>query len=107
MPSGGRHPLATAAAIAPGKAPVVGGGLRTGPGRAGVGHVGGDGHWLPVFFIPGQGGTTVRYCVLISATAMFVLSAVLLHAGQRGPAPVYLLVRAGPAVCWRWGCSAS
>jgi PAS domain S-box-containing protein len=40
-------------------------------------------HWLPVFFIPGQGGTTVRYCVLISATAMFVLSAVLLHAGQR------------------------
>ena len=40
--------------------------------------------WLPVFFIPGQGGTVVRYCVLISATAMFLLSAVLLYAGQRG-----------------------
>ena len=40
-------------------------------------------HRLPVFFIPGQGGTTVRYYVLISATAMFVLSAVLLCAGQR------------------------
>ena len=40
-------------------------------------------HWLPVFFIPGQGGTTVRYCVLIAAAAMFVLSAVLLNAGQR------------------------
>ena len=39
---------------------------------------------LPIFFIPGQGGTTVRYCVLVSATAMFVFSAVLLHTGQRG-----------------------
>ena len=39
--------------------------------------------WLPVFFIPGHGGTLVRYCVLISAIAMFVLSAGLLHASQR------------------------
>ena len=39
--------------------------------------------WLPVFFIPGQGGTMVRTWVLISATAMFVLSAVLLRAGPR------------------------
>jgi PAS domain S-box-containing protein len=39
--------------------------------------------WLPVFFIPGQGGTLVRYCVLLSAIVMFVLSAGLLHAGQR------------------------
>ena len=54
-------------------------------------------HRLPVFFIPGQGGTTVRYYVLISATAMFVLSAVLLCAGQRGAPPVYLLVLARPA----------
>ena len=46
-------------------------------------------HWLPVFFIPGQGGTTVRYCVLISAIAMFVLSAVLLHAGQRAARPPF------------------
>ncbi len=40
-------------------------------------------HRLPVFFISGQGGTAVRYCVLISATAMFVLSAILLYVGQR------------------------
>ena len=46
-------------------------------------------HWLPVFFIPGQGGTTVRYCVLIAATAMFVLSAVLLYAGQRTARPPF------------------
>ena len=40
-------------------------------------------NWLPVFFIPGQGGTLVRYCVLISAITMFVLSAGLLLASQR------------------------
>jgi PAS domain S-box-containing protein len=40
-------------------------------------------HRLPIFFIPGQGGTTVRYYVLVSATAMFVLSAVVLYAGKR------------------------
>ena len=39
--------------------------------------------WLPVFFIPGHGGTPVRYCVLISAIAMFVLSAGLLKVSQR------------------------
>ncbi|MGA9134933.1 MAG: DUF4118 domain-containing protein, partial [Candidatus Sulfotelmatobacter sp.] len=39
--------------------------------------------WLPVFFIPGHGGTLVRYCVLISAIALFVLSAGLLLAGKR------------------------
>ena len=38
---------------------------------------------LPVFFIPGQGGTPVRYFVLIAAIAMFVLSAGLLLANQR------------------------
>ncbi len=38
---------------------------------------------LPVFFTPDQGGTAVRYGVLISATAMFVLSAALLYSGQR------------------------
>ena len=46
-------------------------------------------HWLPVFFIPGQGGTAVRYCVLVSAMAMFVLSAVLLYAGQRAARPPF------------------
>ena len=39
--------------------------------------------WLPVFFIPGQGGTPVRYVVLISAITMFVLSAAVLRANQR------------------------
>jgi signal transduction histidine kinase len=39
--------------------------------------------WLPVFFIPGHGGTAVRYVVLSSAIAMFVLSAGLLKANQR------------------------
>jgi PAS domain S-box-containing protein len=39
--------------------------------------------WMPVFFIPGHGGTLVRYCVLISAIAMFVLSSGVLHASQR------------------------
>ena len=38
--------------------------------------------WLPVFFIPGQGGTPVRYLVLSSAIAMFVLSAGLLKVRQ-------------------------
>jgi PAS domain S-box-containing protein len=40
--------------------------------------------WLPVFFIPGRGGTPVRYLVLISAIVMFVLSAGLLKVSQRG-----------------------
>ena len=60
--------------------------------------------WLPLFFIPDQGGTTVRYFVLISAIAMFVLSAVLLHAGharrdRRLPSGTPL-----PCCCWRPGC---
>jgi PAS domain S-box-containing protein len=42
-------------------------------------------NWLPVFFIPGQGGTPVRSCVLLAAIAMFVLSAGLLLASQRPP----------------------
>jgi PAS domain S-box-containing protein len=43
--------------------------------------------WLPVFFIPGQGGTTVRFWVLISAIAMFALSAALLLSGNRRNRP--------------------
>lgn len=42
-------------------------------------------NWLPVFFIPGQGGTLVRYCVLISAIIAFALSAGLMFASQRTP----------------------
>ena len=50
--------------------------------------------WLPVFFIPGQGGTLVRYCVLISAIAAFVLSAGLMLAGRpKARRPVCCLVR--------------
>ena len=47
--------------------------------------------WLPVFFIPGHGGTPVRYLVLISAIAMFSLSASLLKVSQRFPGAVYRL----------------
>jgi PAS domain S-box-containing protein len=43
--------------------------------------------WLPVFFISGLGGTMVRYCVLISAIVMFVLSAGLLLTSQRAAPP--------------------
>ena len=39
--------------------------------------------WLPTFFVQGQGGTLVRSFVLGSAVGMFVLSAVLLRAGNR------------------------
>jgi hypothetical protein len=39
--------------------------------------------WLPVFFVPGQGGTLVRYCVLTSAIAMFVLSAAMWLSNKR------------------------
>ncbi|MGA2331087.1 MAG: PAS domain S-box protein [Syntrophales bacterium] len=39
--------------------------------------------WLPVFFIPGHGGTPMRYIVLGSAITLFVLSASLLKANQR------------------------
>ena len=89
MPPGGRHPLAAAAAIAPRKAPVVGGGLALALGALGFVTWAALAGWLPVFFIPGQGGTTVRYCVLIAATAMFVLSAVLLYAGRRAARPPF------------------
>ena len=44
---------------------------------------------FPVFFIPGQGGTAVRYCVLVAATAMFVLAAVVLLAGWREQRPPF------------------
>ena len=44
---------------------------------------------MPVFFVPGQGGTPMRYFVLISAIAMFVLSAALLRAGQRAARPPF------------------
>jgi PAS domain S-box-containing protein len=36
--------------------------------------------WLPVFFIPGHGGTPVRYFVLLSSISTFVISAGLLRA---------------------------
>ena len=39
--------------------------------------------WTPTFFVQGQGGTPLRYLVLGSGTAMFVLTAVLLKGGNR------------------------
>lgn len=45
--------------------------------------------WLPVFFIQGQGGMPVRYWVLISAIAMFVLSAGILYAGRHSQPPPF------------------
>jgi PAS domain S-box-containing protein len=40
--------------------------------------------WLPVFFIPGKGGTLVRYGVLISAITAFALSALVLLLPRKG-----------------------
>ena len=44
-------------------------------------------NWLPVFFVTGQGGTLVRYCVLVAAILAFALSAALLLArsGKKSP----------------------
>ena len=105
VPSGGRHPLAAAAAGASRSAPVAGGGLALALGALWLVTHAALASWLPVFFIPGQGGTLVRYCVLISAIAMFVLSAGLLLAGQRGRAR--RLPHGTPSLCfcWRWGYS--
>ncbi len=41
-------------------------------------------HWLPVFFIPGKGGTLLRTIVLATAIAAFLFSAALLGTGRRG-----------------------
>jgi PAS domain S-box-containing protein len=39
--------------------------------------------WLPIFFVPGQGGTLVRQVVLGSAIAMFLLAVFLLWQNNR------------------------
>ena len=39
--------------------------------------------WLPVFFIPGHGGTPLRYAVLSAAIVTFALTAGLMYAGPR------------------------
>jgi PAS domain S-box-containing protein len=46
--------------------------------------------WTPTFFVQGEGGTLLRYFVLGSATAMFVLSAVLLKGASRRPLSAFL-----------------
>ena len=46
--------------------------------------------WTPIFFVQGQGGTPLRYLVLGSATAMFVLAAVLLKGTSRRPLSAFL-----------------
>jgi PAS domain S-box-containing protein len=43
------------------------------------------GHVTPAFFVQGRGGTSLRQLVLISAIAMFVVTAVLLAATSRRP----------------------
>ena len=53
------------------------------PGRARVDHPIGFAGPLAGVLHPGQGGTTGRYCVLVSAIAAFVLAAVLLLADHR------------------------
>ena len=40
--------------------------------------------WLPVFFVPEQGGTLVRQTVLISAIMVFMISSGLVLASRRG-----------------------
>jgi hypothetical protein len=45
--------------------------------------------WLPIFFVPGQGGTLVRQVVLASAIAMFALTAVLLWEENRPSWPPF------------------
>lgn len=46
-------------------------------------------HWTPLFFVQGTGGTAVRFFVLASATAMFVVSAVILRGRQREAPSVF------------------
>ena len=46
--------------------------------------------WTPTFFVQGQGGTPLRYLVLGSATAMFVLTAVLLKRTSPKPLSAFL-----------------
>ena len=46
--------------------------------------------WTPTFFVQGQGGTPLRHLVLGSATAMFVLTAVLLKGASRRPLSAFL-----------------
>jgi PAS domain S-box-containing protein len=41
--------------------------------------------WTPTFFVQGEGGMPLRYLVLGSATAMFILTAVLLLGARRRP----------------------
>jgi signal transduction histidine kinase len=46
-------------------------------------------HWMPIFFVQGQGGTMVRWFTLSSAAAMFALTAVLLVATAPGTASAF------------------
>ena len=46
--------------------------------------------WMPVFFVPGRGGTLVRHGVLGSAIAMYLVAALLLQAAQRPTASSFV-----------------
>ncbi len=64
-------------------------------GGVGLVTLSGVARWTPIFFVQGQGGTLVRFFVLGSAVAMFVLSAVLLGGAEpQAAVPVRLLVHA-------------
>ena len=47
-------------------------------------------HWTPLFFVQGCGGTLVRFLVLGSAIAMFVLTVAILRAGKRKPLSLFV-----------------
>jgi PAS domain S-box-containing protein len=46
--------------------------------------------WTPVFFVPGEGGTEVRYLVLISTIIMLLFAVRLLWAATFSPRPSFL-----------------
>ena len=64
-------------------------------------------HWLPVFFIPGQGGTTVRYCVLSRPSPCSCSPPSCCTPAGAGRAPRLPPGTPWPCCCWRWGCSVS
>ena len=93
LPSGGAIFSLRPQRVFPRHAPVAGSGCALVLGVLWLIVHGSLAHWLPVFFIPVQGGTPVRYFVLISAISMFALSASLLFARPAPAHPVHFLVR--------------
>ena len=90
------------------KAPVAGGGLRTGPGRAGIGHVGGAGA-AGCRSSSSRARVARRYATACSSRPSpcscsppsCCTPASARHAPRLPPGTRW------PCCCWRWGCSAS